>query len=265
MSGINASNIISVAEKYVGYLEKASNKNLDDFTANAGSNNYTCFARDYNRLMGTNLQGQPWCAIFVSLMFYKATGNLGLAKALLGGNLYSYCPNGVDNFKSKGRFYTSNPKAGDVIFFNNGIRAYHTGIVYKVDSSRVYTIEGNTSSADGVIENGGAVSKKSYSLGYSKIMGYGRPSYDNEPSSPTQSKTTKNPYPQPTAIVKKGMKGESVKWLQWELKEVGYPVAVDGIFGDSTDKYLRQLQKVCKLEIDGICGKNTIKTLVNDK
>ena len=51
-----------------------------------------------------------------------------------------------------------------------------TGIS-RTRSIKVFTIEGNTSSAAGVVENGGAVARKSYSLTYSKIGGYGRPEY----------------------------------------------------------------------------------------
>ena len=41
--------LITCARGWLGYLEKKSNSQLDDFTANAGSGNYTCFARDYKR------------------------------------------------------------------------------------------------------------------------------------------------------------------------------------------------------------------------
>ena len=64
-----------------------------------------------------------------------------------------------------------------MIFFTNGTRAYHTGIVTEVTSTKVKTIEGNTSGASGVIENGGGVCQKSYSLSYERIMGYGRPDW----------------------------------------------------------------------------------------
>ena len=47
----------------------------------------------------------------------------------------------------------------------------------KVEGGKVFTIEGNTSSAAGVVENGGAVASKSYSLTYNRIGGYGRPNY----------------------------------------------------------------------------------------
>ena len=75
-----------------------------------------------------------------------------------------------------GRYFKS-PKVGDVIFFKNNIRICHTGLVYKVDGNRVYTIEGNTSSETGVIRNGGAVAYKCYDLSNSRIAGYGRPNY----------------------------------------------------------------------------------------
>ena len=64
-----------------------------------------------------------------------------------------------------------------MIFFTNGKRAYHTGIVVEITSTRVKTIEGNTSGASGVVENGGGVCRKSYSCTDSKILGYGLPSW----------------------------------------------------------------------------------------
>lgn len=168
--------LIDKAKTWTGYLEKASSRDLDNFTANAGSNNYTCFARDYYKHTGGNYQGQAWCAMFVSEVFVQQFG-LESAKKMLGGALYHYCPTGVNQFKTAGRWYKS-PEPGDVIFFTNGSRAYHTGIVTEVTSSRVKTIEGNTSGASGVIANGGGVCQKSYSLVDSKIMGYGRPHWN---------------------------------------------------------------------------------------
>ena len=167
--------LINKAKAWTGYLEKASNASLDDFTANAGNNNFTCFARDYKVHTGYDLQGQPWCAMFVSEDFVQMFG-LDKAKKLLAGALYHYCPTGVNQFKAAGRWHTS-PEPGDVIFFTNGTRAYHTGIVIEVTSTKIKTIEGNTSGASGVIENGGGVCQKSYSLSYERIMGYGRPDW----------------------------------------------------------------------------------------
>ena len=82
--------LIQTAKKWNGYLEKKSNKDLDSFTANAGSNNYTCFARDYYKHTGYNLQAQPWCAMYVSEVFVQAFG-LEAAVKLLCGALYHFC------------------------------------------------------------------------------------------------------------------------------------------------------------------------------
>ena len=89
---------------------------------------------------------------------------------------YHYCPTGVEQFKKAGRWSTV-PEPGMVIFFTNGARAYHTGIVVEVSSFRIKTVEGNTSGASGVIENGGGVCEKSYSRTYGKILGYGLPDW----------------------------------------------------------------------------------------
>ena len=80
----------------------------------------------------------------------------------------------------KNQYYSKNPKIGDQIFFKKSNKLCHTGIVYKVDSVRVYTVEGNTSDSDGVVSNGGCVNKKSYKLNSSSIDGYGRPKYSND-------------------------------------------------------------------------------------
>ena len=111
--------------------------------------------------------------MFVSEIFVQAFG-LDAAKLLLCGNLYHYCPTGVEQFK-RADCFSGTPEPGAVIFFTNGKRAYHTGIVTEVTATRVKTIEGNTSGASGVVENGGGVCRKSYSRTDSKILGYGLP------------------------------------------------------------------------------------------
>lgn len=167
--------LIVQAKKWTGYLEKKSNASLDDFISNAGSGNYTCFAREYKKDTGLNMQAQPWCAMYVSEMFVQTFG-LDRAKKMLGGNLYHYCPTGVEQFKKAGR-WSETPEPGAVIFFSNGLRAYHTGIVTEITTTKIKTVEGNTSGASGVIENGGGVCQKTYPKNYSKIMGYGLPDW----------------------------------------------------------------------------------------
>jgi hypothetical protein len=168
--------ITAVAAAETGYLEKKSNSQLDSFTENAGSNNYTKYWRDADlwwkwNINGKSSQANPWCACFVSWVFRQAG-----AEAVI--TPFYYCPTGVNNFKKAGQWVTSKPQTGDVIFFkDNTGTACHVGIVRSVDNSCVYTIEGNTSNASGVVSNGGGVAKKSYALNYSRILGYGRPNY----------------------------------------------------------------------------------------
>lgn len=152
-TGMNAiDKLIQIAKNEVGYLEKASNSQLDSKTANAGENNYTKYWRDIK----PDYQGQPWCAAFVSWCMMKAFG-LDTAKKLLKHWPYVYCPTMADLFT-----LNSNPKVGDiVIFYRNGTFT-HTGIVIKVSGDRFWTVEGNTSGGSTIIANGGGVCQKSY-------------------------------------------------------------------------------------------------------
>lgn len=52
------STFLSIAQGEIGYIEKKSNSQLDNKTANAGNNNYTKYGAWYN---GGVLQAQPWC------------------------------------------------------------------------------------------------------------------------------------------------------------------------------------------------------------
>lgn len=155
-----------------GYLEKRSNSQLDSKAANAGSNNYTKYARD----LYPTLQGQAWCDMYVDWCFVQAFGEAN-AKRLLCGGFSAYTPTSAQYYKDKGQYYKSNPKPGDQIFFRGADRINHTGIVVEVAGSMVHTIEGNTSSGVDVVPNGGAVCRKSYSLNNSRIDGYGRPDW----------------------------------------------------------------------------------------
>ena len=147
---INA--LIATAKAEVGYLEKKSNSQLDDKTANAGYNNYTKYWRD----VYPQYQAQAWCAAFVSWCMMKTFG-LETAKKLLKHWPYVYCP-------TLGNLFTkyANPQRGDiVIFYRNGTFA-HTGLVTKVEGDKFYTIEGNTSGGSSIVPNGGGVYAKSY-------------------------------------------------------------------------------------------------------
>lgn len=179
-----ATKLIALAAADVGYLEKASNAQLDDKTANAGRNNYTKFARDlfaagyYNG----NKQGQPWCDTWVDHKFWELcdkSKEKAEAMTCQTGSLGAGCRYSANYYRKQGRFFKT-PKFGDQVFFGPKGAETHTGLVRKVTATHVYTTEGNTSPSSGVVPNGGGVWNKVYPLGYSQISGYGRPYYDKE-------------------------------------------------------------------------------------
>lgn len=176
--------LIATAKAEEGYLEKATNAHLDSKTANAGSNNWTKYARDLDNIgniYNGKKNGYAWCDVFVDWCFIKTFG-VDLAMRLLCqpyGGAGAGCTYSVQYYKQKDQFHKSNPQAGDQIFFTNdgGKTSYHTGLVIAVGNGKVYTIEGNTSSAPGVVPNGGCVRTKSYNLTATYICGYGRPDW----------------------------------------------------------------------------------------
>ena len=68
-----------------------------------------------------------------------------------------------------------------------------------------------------------------------------------------------NPYALTDAVMRSGSRGESVKWLQYELTSKGYPLAIDGIYGPKTTEMVRKFQT--DVFVDGICGPQTLSAL----
>ena len=168
--------LLAVASNEVGYLEKKNGNSLYDKTANAGSSNYTKYGYEMHKLYPATMDyPAAWCDCFVDWCFVQAFGK-DMAFKLLH-KFDDYTVNSAGYYKNNKEWYTT-PKVGDQIFFKNDNGGIcHTGLVYAIDNTYVYTIEGNTSSSSGVVANGGCVAKKSYKLNYNKIAGYGRPNY----------------------------------------------------------------------------------------
>lgn len=258
---MNRQKVIDIALAEVGYLEKATNSNLDNKTANAGKGNWTKYARDLDRIPGFyngKKNGFDWCDVFVDWCFVQAFG-ADVAKKLLNqpnNSLGAGCTYSARYFKDKGQFHTSNPQPGDQIFFGNEARSNHTGLVYKVDSSKVYTVEGNTSGASGVIANGGGVKKKSYSLKYSKIYGYGRPAYDKiVPVQATKAIDTIQEVQlwlnqnYASALMQDGLYGNLTRKALVKALQKNLGVTVDGSFGPITKAAVKPLQMGAKGEL----------------
>lgn len=151
--------IVDIALKEVGYIEKKSNQDLDNKTANAGTKDYT----KYGKWFGSN--PGPWCCKFICWVYYKA-GCLNLIKKTAS------CSTELSFFEKNKEFQSHRykPKKADIIFINWNSKSTpdHVGIVEDIDDKYVYTIEGNRSNK---------VAKAKYLLTDTKIIGYGTPKF----------------------------------------------------------------------------------------
>lgn len=144
--------LIKFAESQIGYHEKASNKDLDSKTANAGNKNYTKFAAFFDdlRKKGVNVYNGPknpseWCDEYVDYCFYQVfNGDTGL-KMLYQPTRNSCgagCKFSAGYFRDKKAMHTS-PEVGDVVYFGAKGKETHTGIVVKVNAKSFVSVEGN--------------------------------------------------------------------------------------------------------------------------
>lgn len=244
---ITANKVVNLAKGELGYEEKKSNSQLNDKHANAGKNNFTKYEKD---VFGSN--GNYWCASFIAWLFYMAAGASKTAAKLVVLCLSMSCETIRQTF-IKAKRYDNNPKVGDLIFFK-GTRhsgANHIGLVIAVTSTKVTTIEGNTSNAE-FDDNGGAVAQKSYDRNSTRILGYAHPKYDAGSTNSGGGSTT----------LKGGSKGENVKTLQRNLNTVmNAGLSVDGEFGPGTKSAVIKFQKKYGLEADGIYGPASAKKM----
>jgi len=145
--------VLNLARSQLGVYEKPDNSNRTPYS-------------EWYGLIG------PWCAMFVSWVFYHA----GLPLPASTAKGFSYTPSGAAWFQRRGR-WTRVPRPGYVVFFDwpdDGVnRISHVGIVESVRADgAVVTIEGNTGSA-----HGGMVMRRVRRTG---IVGYGIPDYKSE-------------------------------------------------------------------------------------
>ena len=256
-----AQDIVSIALAEVGYREKASNASLDEKTSNAGSGNWTKYARDlaaagyYNG----NKNGYAWCDVFVDWCFFKAYGAVeGQRIQCQTGDLGAGCVYSAQYYRQQGR-YNSSPRVGDQVFFNSGGTIGHTGIVVEVTSSTIVTVEGNASDQ---------VKKNSYNRSSSYIAGYGHPLYDdNDSKTPTQETPEESTAAFTVTVelneLAYGSTGAQVKTIQRLIlaKGINPDIEVDGDFGSITKGGVMLLQKQLfpsqPAEWDGIVGQKT--------
>lgn len=180
-----AKKLLEIAAAEIGYIEKQSNSQLDNKTANAGNQDFTKYARDlyaagyYN---GSKM-GCAWCNMFVDWVFLQLCGDKKTAQDMScqTGPYGAACYYSAKYYEQQGRFVTSDPKPGDQIYFKD---YGHTGIVEKVNGNIITTIEGNTSNR---------VARKTYNVKTTRIEGYGRPKYDVEYAGENAGESGENP------------------------------------------------------------------------
>lgn len=169
----SANDLISVAQKWVGFSEK-NGKFVEILNL---YNSHKPLAKGY-KIKTTD----EWCDCFVSACAIKAG-----AVDLIGTEVS--CERHIAIFKKKGIWIedgTIKPKPGDIILYNwdqktqpNDGFADHIGIVEQQYANTIVIIEGNMNEA---------VGRRTINVGWGYIRGFARPKYS---SSTTTVKTNK--------------------------------------------------------------------------
>ena len=164
--------VLGLASKYIGYKEKASDKDLYSFDGNAGKGNYTMFQAELDRADFWNnaKQGYEWCTSFVAWCFWRLCGAEAKQILCLTGDYGASCTMWAKYYAEQARLFTK-PKVGDQ-YFQRGSdgQPCHTGIVETVSGNTFTTIEGNASNM---------VKRVNRKLD-STVYGFGRPYYSEQ-------------------------------------------------------------------------------------
>lgn len=217
----------------------------------------TTFDKDKNIIFVTEYYGAPknykvaYCAIFVWYVFKLC----GLSDLIYGGKKFASCTKTLNYFRTNmpDAVHTdiSRCKPGDLVFyqFDKDSNADHMGIFkYAKSNTEFYAIEGNTTkkSGSGSESNGGYVEEKLRNI--KKVMAF--VSLDIPEGNDC-------PFVKPDKTVSKGTKGESAKWVQWQLNRHNYICSIDGSFGKDSQAKTMAFQCDNALEVDGKVGKMT--------
>lgn len=182
------------------------------------------------------IDGQPWCAIFVSWVYNFANHPLGTVDSPKG---YHYCPSAYNFWKHNNRL-TSSPQPGDIVLFDwdGDGSADHTGIFLEwiVQGKTFKTWEGNT--AIGNDSDGGQVMMRTRNVAVVKAFVNPGVFDDKIDNGITEFKN--------------GDSGAEVARIQKMLYDLDFDVKVDGTFGAGTERIVKRFQKQNGLAETGV-------------
>jgi len=184
------------------------------------------------------LNGQKWCAIFVSWVYDHAGFPLGNIESPKG---YQSCQGGYNHWKSSGEL-TKEPQMGDIALYDwdGDGHCDHTGIFdsWKDAGKTIFfSWEGNT--AVGNDSDGGIVMRRERKRSLVRAF-----------ASPHMLGGTP-----PAAVdnnIKKGDVGTEVTAVQKMLHDLNYTITVDGDFGEKTESVVKQFQMDNHVDATGI-------------
>ena len=110
-------------------------------------------------------------------------------------------------------------------------------------------------SIEGIIAGGYATGPNYVNSIMNLIKGYNLTQYDG------QEHSWICPYAETSATLRRGMRGEKVKYLQWMLNYNEQFISIDGSFGPATEKAVIAFQHIKGLVEDGIVGPKTWEAL----
>jgi hypothetical protein len=226
--------VLDTAQSQLGTTESPPNSNLTP----------------YGAWYAPSLNGQKWCAMFVSWVFHHAGHPLGFIQTKNG---IHHCQSAHNYYKEKGRL-TAHPTPGDIVIYDwegNG-HADHIGIFKCWTSASEMAFEayeGNTSKGNN--SDGGKVMIRVRSRNLVK-------SFINPGVYPEQAVTPVS------SELHLGSRGSQVTQLQNNLYALGYSLVVDGWFGSQTESLLKDYQTKNSMAVTGKADAVTLGALAED-
>ncbi len=252
LTGNQAQDIVNVALSQEGYHEGSSSSNLGGNSSSSA--NYT----EYGNWFGRQ---DNWCAIFISWCANQAGIPTSIVKknAVASG---STCQFG----EKKYTFGSRAPQVGDIIYVQNDSDSDvdHVGLIYKVDNTYIYAVEGNFGNKVGTIKYYKDSGKQTY-YSSTKILFYGVPDYAKSSSTTTTTKptttqptTTKPTTTKPTTTAPVAIKGD----VNGD-KKVNSIDALNVLeYSVGNRMFNNEQKKVCDMNSDGYVNSNDALTIL---